>query len=738
MAEGNGEFYDDLDVLGLDVGDPTETIVYDEDGDMTFQAAIGGSDESVETVRFNLLRPKCSVRSLNGSWYIQLLPQQRFSPSEIRGPMRIQVGDDLLRISGDVYVKRRWAFPFEPPVLAPISDQPLLIGKRWYPQLPKKEYSWYFRSEGVMFKNGRLLFKLERHIWDRTTEEFVSQDKGWMDLDCSPGAFRHPRLPAKTARLTGEAMIGGQKYRVVATKTSPYYRGCEVEVDVMTSRAWPETAQLCSGAVTSFTQVYREAGLDFVTREDEVDVPEDASLTIAELQTLLAAHRQPAASPDRWRLWLLVGSNMGGTFGIMFDQTAPHREGAVGFFDPTFSNSTLISPGAQGKKLGEVEDAFLRTLIHEAGHAFNLFHPKHDVHAPAKGTTIMNQTGDVIGFASSTNPYPCNATFGFNDHNGTSLVHAPDPQVRPGWKEFGWGHGNAWSGLAEPIDADGLAPRAPDDEELALRLELPADLAPGEYAVARFTVVNEGDRSRLVPASLDLARGDVQMIVKGPSGHVDQVRDIVVACGERRVTELAPDDDHSTRAQVLYTNVGYTFSNPGLYSVCAEMDTPDGTIVRSPEIKVSVHAPVSEAEQAIAAVTRNDDVGRSIALGDFGTDSAVRRELTTIATEHGDTMTGAAAAMVLANSLDRDHNDYLMAIDSRDAEPREASKYLTIALKGRSAEEAMILATTVASPVEVDAPVVERTMSRLKRTKKAKADMARAESIMDGFAAPSS
>ena len=119
--------------------------------------------------------------------------------------------------------------------------------------------------------------------------------------------------------------------------------------------------------------------------------------------------------------------------------TRLNREGAVGFADPTLPNLNIILSSARNQALNNVPAAFLRTLIHEAGHAFNLFHPKHDVHSPAIGTTIMNQTSDVVGFATAANPYPCNATFDFNEHNRTSLIHSPDPQVKPGWKEFGWG-----------------------------------------------------------------------------------------------------------------------------------------------------------------------------------------------------------------------------------------------------------------------------------------------------------
>ena len=195
---------------------------------------------------------------------------------------------------------------------------------------------------------------------------------------------------------------------------------------------------------------------------------------------------------DDWRLWLLVGSTQGTLFGVMFDDDTVPREGAVGFADATLNNDPRIAPNAQNQALNNVPTAFMRTLVHEAGHTFNLFHPKHDVHQPAIGTEIMNQTGDVIGFASSTNTYPGNASFAFSQHDRTSLIHAPDPQVRPGWKNFGWGHGSLSAGLPAPVDVSGLA-SGDSADGLDLSIRMPGQAFVGEYVTAEVTLTNTGD-----------------------------------------------------------------------------------------------------------------------------------------------------------------------------------------------------------------------------------------------------
>lgn len=503
----------------------------------------------------------------------------------------------------------------------------------------------------------------------------------------------------------------------------------------MTNRVWPASAMIGGGVTTTFQQIYASAGWDVPVAVDEVNVPEDASLTIAELQTLLATHRGPG-TVDEWRLWLLAGSAQGGLFGVMFDQDAVPREGAVGFADAMLPNLPIIEANARNRPLDEVPAAFLRTLVHEAGHALNLFHPKHDVHAPPIGIEIMNQTGDVMGFATAANPYPGNAGFIFAPHDAVSLVHSPDPQVRPGWKPFGWGHGNLSAGLPAPADAEGLI-NEDDATGVRLDLKLPDEVFVGEYVTAEVVLTNSGESSREVSTKLNLAEGDLRLLHVLPGGDVEQVRDIVVACGPRETTTLAPGESIFGRMQLFFTSEGVTFDVPGRHQVRAEFDVDGYTAVRSPRVPLRARMAVTETERQIAGTTLEVGVGRALALGDFGRDDDARSSLAAVAEAHSETDTGAAAALVLANALARRHVDYRGETATRAAEPDRAKHYLGLAAQGRSAEDLVRLAATVASPVEREAPVVTDALARAKRGRKANADIARAEVIAADFAAPS-
>ena len=512
---------DDPELVPDSCADDVENVVFDEEGTLPVGVAPPvGVDPN--------LRPRpCSLAVLDGSWNLSFRPKQSFLFGALRGPMRLEARREVLRASGDIYFKSFvfWRSlraaanalidPDELESAAGVSRPGFLFRRNWYPQYPFDEYRWYFRSTGCSYIDGTLQVNFRRHVWDEREGEFAGTDGGWMRFTCESRVHRSFELPRPTVQMTGDAMIGGVPYSVTATKTSPFYRGCVVEVDVMEGRSFPHVA-----AGQSFAHVYRTAGIDLAVRMSDVDVPEDADLTTAELHALLSTWRDVPGIGRTWRAWLLVGSRRAGsnTFGVMFDQTAPHREGAVGFYDARMSGGSRIAPEARGEDLGDVPAAFLRTLVHEIGHVFNLYHPKHDVHRPPIGTTTMNQTGDVIGFATPGDQYPGNISWTFNGHNRMSLVHSPDPQVAPGWKEFGWGHGSRFGGVPIPFDAVGLdVPAAAPD--LTLRLDLPGEAVAGEFLMARISVTNDGETPAEVHRNLNLAEGHVELEVTNPTGR---------------------------------------------------------------------------------------------------------------------------------------------------------------------------------------------------------------------------
>jgi hypothetical protein len=730
-------------------GARVDTMEYDEDGSLALARAlrrVGGNRKADALPKSDAPVTGFNVNDLDGSWFLQLTPRGPHTHMEVRGPMRIEVTPPKLRISGDIYVRQPVADGRPIEILRPITERPLLFGKNWYPHLPIVDYSWYFRSVGVTFEAGTLVFKFERYLWNRTTQEFIKQenngkDNGFMEFDCAAAeSLSHPLLPQPTLQIKGTAQVGGETYDAVVTKTSPYYRGCAVEVDVMTNRKFPLTANTVAGTAISFTSIYRTAGMDCLVNVDQRDLPEDDELSTIELQTALSANRRPVSTTEEWRLWLLVGSAQGDLFGLMFDDSDPYREGTCGFFDPRLPDDPHVAAAARNKKLGEVPEAFLRTLVHEAGHAFNLFHPKHDVHNVPIDTTIMNQTGDVMGFATSTNPYPGNITFTFGDHNRTSLIHSPDPQVVPGWKRFGWGHGSLSSGISEPVDAMGFLQGGTVASDLALHLALPDVVFRGQLVTAEFTVTNTGNRPRTITTAVNLSEGDLRLLLKPPHEELYDVRDVIIACGDRSMTTLAPGESLRGVAQIFYTNVGFTFRQTGRYLISAELDPGDGSgaTVRSASYAIVVRAPVTPEEEEIARLSLTAGVGRAFAFGDFGLDEVARRDLEALAQQYAATDNGVAANLTLANSHSRDLRDLKTGRIARKADNASASKHFErgAAEKTGSPSSLARTAAAIAAPTESSAPVLDMADAWLERRSQPsaaapQADVARLEAAAD-------
>ena len=205
-------------------------LVFDEQGDLVEDVrGLGGPPGPEPRPQIPEVFPRrpCSMSRLNGSWLVQIRPLLPAFPfSEIRGPMRIEVGASSLRISGDIYVRRTG-------VIGPVATQPLTVPAvpdtdaaqeagqdtaaealaalgsprlPWYPQFALNQYSWYFRSTGVTYAGGQLSYTFVRHLWDRTTQEFVSTDSGRMTLQCHQPFFEPIPRPAT---MTGTATIGG-------------------------------------------------------------------------------------------------------------------------------------------------------------------------------------------------------------------------------------------------------------------------------------------------------------------------------------------------------------------------------------------------------------------------------------------------------------------------------------------------------------------------------------------------
>src|SRR5215210_3961264 len=138
---GDDEEFEPLVPDDTACGEAEVDLAFDEFGELMDSRQADGRPE-IGPIRpplpeIPLVRP-CSLTTLNGSWLLQLTPQHPFAGpfQEIRGPMRIEAGGGVLRISGDVYVRRivGGVGTIEP---ASSVHHKLLIRRNWYPAFPQ-------------------------------------------------------------------------------------------------------------------------------------------------------------------------------------------------------------------------------------------------------------------------------------------------------------------------------------------------------------------------------------------------------------------------------------------------------------------------------------------------------------------------------------------------------------------------------------------------------------------------
>ncbi len=162
-----------------------------------------------------------------------------------------------------------------------------------------------------------------------------------------------------------------------------------VEFDRMVGTTFP-TAQFVNGSSVDINSIYLDAGFRVSVEEDdtniaELNLPQNDCISDAELDAIENSHRSSPLFPSMWTYYLYgVVVNH---YGEVLDACSPnwvlgkmwnhHTRSAFAIF---YLHSSI--------QAGSPE--YLRTTVHEIGHALNLHHEDGD-----GSTTIMNQTGDL-------------------------------------------------------------------------------------------------------------------------------------------------------------------------------------------------------------------------------------------------------------------------------------------------------------------------------------------------------
>jgi hypothetical protein len=537
--------------------------------------------------------------------------------SQFKGTMRVEHGSDHTIVSGDLY-----RFKGLRPVLTRDARLSGVFGGFFEtavldkpPHIPiyaRRNYYSYLKVVGISMTR----FRAPRGSCNitLTVEEYRYTHPA---AAAATGSF--PNTPDRVLtivlrRTTNPAGYPGPSFEgdVYEGSTLLSYKFSMLWVSEFFRRASVELENVTGGALVSsfgtndFRSVYSTVGWDVSVTNGDANLAVPAGVSgadpwsNAELHAFMVANRNLSTNLDtQWRVYYVAvpfdSGAQPGLFGIMFDQLGDEREGACNFVN-NFS-------GAHNDNR-----ARLRSACHEVGHAFNLQHPP--VEGLASDNSIMSQSGPVktvIEAAGGT--YSDDINFAFNEHNRHHLIHSPDVVVRPGGEDFEFGH------------SVGFAPEAADNAN-AIGMELTlstgaARLKLGEPLTVKLELKNNGDDVVPVPKNIGTGFRTVEITIRKSGREPRPYRSFVMMCDGHPVQALKPGQSIVAEEVIYWDREGCVFDAPGAYSVFAAVrwEVMGQPFAAEAKVDVFVDYPVSEADNAIAALLLNDEVGKYVALG---------------------------------------------------------------------------------------------------------------------------
>jgi hypothetical protein len=420
----------------------------------------------------------------------------------------------------------------------------------------------------------------------------------------------------ETDFFTGDAFEGTTHLGSVSIRwVSPFFRRASLQLNTLQGFEAPPA----SVGTSTFATIFADAGWDLsFSNGGTVPLPapiaginpqqcwSDANLHA--LMTSVPGYN--AAQLDSvWRVHLVaVPARIGCGRGIMFDSLATDpndiaREGSATFSRDGYpSSETPHYDGAADQEQRNVPRAFLRSATHEVGHAFNQIHQGFE---GGNDNSIMTPTPGVATVLGVPGTFPDDINLAFNETVKKHLRHLPDPAVRPGAMDF------FGSAVSAPEAADVAWP-----ETLELTLQVPEQVALGEPVEVAIQLKNVGEVPIPVPTVLSLSSLVLRINSTDPTGKITFMRPAnITSCPHIELTTLQPGRSISGETVVYWGRDGFMFESPGrhLLEVIVLWDIAGTPIGAAATRDIFVNHPVSQADNDVAALLLNPEVGKAVA-----------------------------------------------------------------------------------------------------------------------------
>jgi hypothetical protein len=523
-----------------------------------------------------------------GCYFIRLMPTSLHTPSRFQyeGTLRVQERGGSLIASGDLYTKNFCKTPtFCPSLTEDENSQPNI------PVFPRKEYSYYLRTtriEGISGQNS-VLMEFEPYRFHRTNNTWSQREPLTAEVKSSVGPdgvryWRGDILTRSNVVLGHMIVVRVSSFLRQATIEIDHAKNCKKPIDVPKKNIWQE--------------VYKKAGWKITLHTDSKDCgeePEDNSWSTAELHQKMMEYRDKVNLDQEWHYHLLAVTQFDDrAFGVMYDNSVNGiddipREGAAVAYGEKFSQDSFWGR-CRGDHFGESGAPFIRTAIHEIGHAMMLYHPDN-----THENYIMQKTIHVARNAVPPLQFPDNIHWSFSPRDAYLLCHLPDIAIRPGGVSFGTPHHRLPVNVRdEIIEAEGL------DLKVIPLLEVVPFGAPVRV---NFSLINRSKEDRIVPGSLSMKTGHVSGRVIDPSGVAHDFSTIIHYTRDFRLKELPAGEQMNHSITLLWGTQGPLFPASGFYRIIIELRWDyEGAEVRATGRTNIMVRPPEDDEQASAAL----------------------------------------------------------------------------------------------------------------------------------------
>jgi len=344
-----------------------------------------------------------------------------------RGTLRVESRDGQVFASGDLYAFDLSSLT-EPQVVGQISPPGPGI-----PIFPIADYTYYLRVTKIEPADPGFDLTFEAlRFFPKDVRMF---NGGFVPHWLPEGTLTARMMPAAAPAgypqpdkfFVGDVSVDTVPPQLQMGWVSPLLRRAVIEIDCV-----PDThAPLDNGAGVTWQSIFKSLNWDVTAIDSNHDITKrDSSPRWTETDAD-SAMRQNRGNNDldaEWRYYVLIAPLIfapAESDGFMYHR---RREALFVAGQSVFPDQPQFG-ALRGKRL-DTTIAFLRTVVHEMGHAMGLGHNETGFH-------FMRPTPSIAQDSTADNPFPGNIDWSFDPDDAHRLRHWPDIAVRPGGAPVG-------------------------------------------------------------------------------------------------------------------------------------------------------------------------------------------------------------------------------------------------------------------------------------------------------------